>query len=63
MQSVRTINEPHARTARALVDDNMKRDCSGICRCGNGSGFEPTPDGPQHTERLFRVTPKEATRC
>jgi hypothetical protein len=63
MHAVRTINEPQARTARALVDHNANRDYSGICRCGNGYGFDATTNRPQRTEGLFRVTPKEVTRC
>jgi hypothetical protein len=63
MQAVQTINEPQARAARTLVDHDTNRDESGICRCGNGYGFDPMSNWPQHTESLFRVTPKEATRC
>jgi hypothetical protein len=63
MQSVRTINAPQARSSRALVDLKTNRGYSGLCRCGNGYGLDPTTNRPQHTERVFRVTPKEATRC
>jgi hypothetical protein len=63
MQSVRTINALQARTSRALVDQNTNRNYSGICRCGNGYGVDPTTNRRQHTERVFRVLPKEATRC
>ena len=63
MQAVRTINEPQARTARALADHVTNPDGSGICQCGDGYGLDSTTNWPQHTKRQFRVTPKEATRC
>ena len=61
MQTVRTIDELQARAARTLVDHSQN---SGICRCGYGYGFDPTTTWSQHTAvTLFRVTPKEVTRC
>jgi hypothetical protein len=64
MQAVRTINKLQTRAARTPVDHHPNRDYSGICRCGEAYGVDPTTTGTRHTaEKRFRVTPKEATRC
>jgi hypothetical protein len=62
MQAVRTINHLQSRVAGTLVGHHRNRDYSSICR--DGYDVDATTTGTQHTaEKLFRVTPKEATRC